>query len=133
MRQWYFTGPVPFSWEPENVEVVGSGNLAMSSGAVRDPSGKRTGTFNSVWRMEAGGNVPESGSLSRPFAIHQRGAGCAAEGTRPGDPRAGRPAAAVTDQIRAVAKARLRSRLGVLREQELAMLEAGLRQIMQLG
>ena len=53
--QRYFSGPVPFSWEPENVEVVGSGNLAMSSGPVRDPSGKRTGTFNSVWRLESGG------------------------------------------------------------------------------
>jgi len=53
--QKYFSGPVPFSWEPENVEVVGSGNLAMSSGPVRDPSGKRTGTFNSVWRLEGGG------------------------------------------------------------------------------
>jgi ketosteroid isomerase-like protein len=53
--QKYFSGPAPFSWEPETVEVVGSGNLAMSSGPVRDPSGKRTGTFNSVWRLEAGG------------------------------------------------------------------------------
>jgi mRNA interferase MazF len=45
----------------------------------------------------------------------------------------GRPAAAVSDQIRAVAKERLRSRLGVVAEEELAALEDGLRQIMQLG
>jgi mRNA interferase MazF len=45
----------------------------------------------------------------------------------------GRPAVAVSDQIRAVAKARLRSRLGVVAEEELAALEDGLRQIMQLG
>jgi ketosteroid isomerase-like protein len=52
----YFDGPVPpFSWEPEQVEVIESGTLAFSSGPVRDPSGKRTGTFNSVWRRQPGG------------------------------------------------------------------------------
>jgi len=45
----------------------------------------------------------------------------------------GRPAVAVSDQIRAVAKERLRSRLGVVAENELAALEDGLRQILQLG
>ncbi len=45
----------------------------------------------------------------------------------------GRPAVAVSDQIRAVAKERLRSRLSALSEAELASLEDGLRQIMQLG
>jgi ketosteroid isomerase-like protein len=45
----------PFSWEPEFVEVLDSGTLAMSQGPVRDASGKRIGTFNSVWRREAGG------------------------------------------------------------------------------
>ena len=44
----------------------------------------------------------------------------------------GRPAVAVSDQIRAVAKARLRSRLGVVTTEEMAALEDGLRQIMQL-
>lgn len=43
----------PFSWEPERVEVIESGTLALSSGPVRDPSGRRIGTFNSVWRREA--------------------------------------------------------------------------------
>lgn len=52
----FFDGPAaPFSWAPEFVEVLDSGTLAMSSGPVRDPSGKRTGTFNSVWRREPGG------------------------------------------------------------------------------
>jgi mRNA interferase MazF len=45
----------------------------------------------------------------------------------------GRPTVAVSDQIRAVAKERLRSRLGVVAEKELVVLEDGLRQIMQLG
>ncbi len=45
----------------------------------------------------------------------------------------GRPAVAVSDQIRAVAKERLRNRLGVVAEEELAVLDNGLRQILQLG
>ena len=45
----------------------------------------------------------------------------------------GRPAVAVSDQIRAVAKERLRGRLGIVTDDELAALEEGLRQIMQLG
>jgi len=45
----------------------------------------------------------------------------------------GRPAVAVSDQIRAVAKERLRSRLGVVAEEELAVLADGLKRIMQLG
>jgi ketosteroid isomerase-like protein len=52
----FFEGAqAPFSWAPEFVEVLDSGRLAMSSGPVRDGSGKRTGTFNSVWRREADG------------------------------------------------------------------------------
>ncbi len=52
----FFQGQqAPFSWAPEFVEVLDSGRLAMSSGPVRDPSGKRTGTFNSVWRRENDG------------------------------------------------------------------------------
>lgn len=45
----------PFAWAPERVEVVASGTLALSSGPVTDPDGKRAGTFNSVWRREADG------------------------------------------------------------------------------
>ena len=52
----FFEGAqAPFSWEPEQVEVLDSGTLAMTSGPVRDPAGKRIGTFNSVWRREANG------------------------------------------------------------------------------
>jgi ketosteroid isomerase-like protein len=52
----FFDAPAaPFSWAPEFVEVLDSGALALSSGPVRDASGKRTGTFNSVWRREADG------------------------------------------------------------------------------
>lgn len=45
----------------------------------------------------------------------------------------GRPVVAVTDQIRAVAKERLRDRVGVVAEEQLMALEDGLRQILQLG
>ena len=45
----------PFSWAPENVEVLDNGELGFSSGPVFDPAGKRVGTFNSVWRKEKDG------------------------------------------------------------------------------
>lgn len=52
----FFDGPqAPFSWEPERVEVLDSGTLALSSGPVRDPGGKVIGTFNSIWRLEPDG------------------------------------------------------------------------------
>jgi ketosteroid isomerase-like protein len=53
----FYEGPkAPFSWEPDQVQVLDSGTLALSSGPVRDPSGKRVGTFSSIWRREPGGN-----------------------------------------------------------------------------
>src|SRR5215471_19288633 len=52
-KRFFESARAPFSWEPEQVEVLDSGSLAMTSGPVRDPSGKRIGTFNSVWRREA--------------------------------------------------------------------------------
>ena len=52
----FFDGPdAPFSWEPETVEVLESGTLALSSGPVRNPAGEHVGTFNSIWRREADG------------------------------------------------------------------------------
>lgn len=54
-KRFFETKEAPFSWEPEKVEVLDSGTLALSSGPVFDPSGKRTGTFNSVWRLEPDG------------------------------------------------------------------------------
>lgn len=52
----YFTAPsVPFSWEPERVEVAVSGRLAISTGPVRNPQGLRTGTYVSTWRLESDG------------------------------------------------------------------------------
>jgi ketosteroid isomerase-like protein len=52
----FFEGATaPFSWEPETVEVLESGTLAISTGPVRNPQGQRIGTFNSIWRREADG------------------------------------------------------------------------------
>ena len=56
--QWlplYEPPQAPFSWEPDRVEVLASGTLALSTGPVRDPSGRVVGRFNSIWRREAPG------------------------------------------------------------------------------
>jgi ketosteroid isomerase-like protein len=45
----------PFSWAPETVQVLDSGTLAISSGSVKDPTGKSVGVFNSIWRREKDG------------------------------------------------------------------------------
>lgn len=58
MRGWrrhYDGEQAPFSWEPDQVEVVDSGTLAYTSGPVRGADGRQIGRFNSVWRLEAPG------------------------------------------------------------------------------
>ncbi|GAB3540860.1 YybH family protein [Spirosoma fluminis] len=52
-KPFYESAEAPFSWEPEQVEVLESGKLALSTGPVRDPTGKVVGTFSSIWRLEA--------------------------------------------------------------------------------
>ena len=42
----------PFSWAPDQVEVLDSGTLALSTGIVLDPTGKPVARFNSIWRLE---------------------------------------------------------------------------------
>ena len=54
-KPFYEGAKAPFSWAPERVEVLDSGTLGMTSGPVYDENGKRTGTFNSVWRREKDG------------------------------------------------------------------------------
>ena len=54
-KRLYDAPRAPFSWEPEVVEVLDSGTLALSSGPVKDTQGKRVGTFNSVWRKDGSG------------------------------------------------------------------------------
>ena len=58
VKHWkrFFEGKVaPFSWEPETVEVLPSGKLALTSGPVRDENGRLFGTFTTVWRLEKEG------------------------------------------------------------------------------
>ena len=66
----FFEGKeAPFSWEPDRVEVLSSGELALSTGLVRDPTGKVVARFNSVWRREAPGTwrvVFDKGSPPAP-------------------------------------------------------------------
>jgi ketosteroid isomerase-like protein len=52
----YFHGAqAPFSWAPDQVEVLDSGTLAYSGGPVYDAGGKQVGRFNSIWRLQAPG------------------------------------------------------------------------------
>jgi ketosteroid isomerase-like protein len=51
----YFEGEAPFSWAPDAVEVLDSGTLALSTGPVRDPSGKVMARFDSIWRRNESG------------------------------------------------------------------------------
>ena len=51
-----FAAPTaPFSWAPEQVEVLPSGTLALSSGPVFAPDGKKVASFTSIWRLDAPG------------------------------------------------------------------------------
>ena len=54
-KRLYQEPAAPFSWEPDTVEVLPSGTLALTQGPVRDPAGRLVGRFSSVWRREARG------------------------------------------------------------------------------
>ena len=54
-KRFYDKPEAPFSWEPEKVEVLDSGTLALSTGPVRDPKGEIFATFTSIWRRESSG------------------------------------------------------------------------------
>ena len=48
----FFSGPkAPFSWAPDHVEVLASGDLALSTGPVT-VNDKVVARFNSIWRLE---------------------------------------------------------------------------------
>lgn len=52
----FFEGAAaPFSWHPDVIQVLESGQLALSSGPVRGASGEEVGRFNSIWRKDADG------------------------------------------------------------------------------
>jgi ketosteroid isomerase-like protein len=51
----YKSGPAPFAWDPDQVVVLDSGDLALSTGKVTDASGKVLARFNSIWRRQRNG------------------------------------------------------------------------------
>jgi len=52
----FFEGATaPFSWEPDQVEVLASGQLALSTGPVRNPRGEAIARFNSIWQRRGDG------------------------------------------------------------------------------
>ena len=54
--QAFFTDKAaPFSWEPDQVEVLESGELALSTGLMKNSAGAVTARFNSIWRREPDG------------------------------------------------------------------------------
>lgn len=46
-KRFYDGAQAPFSWDPDRVEVLDSGTLALSSGPVRDSQGRRVGLKSS--------------------------------------------------------------------------------------
>ncbi|MES2959521.1 MAG: nuclear transport factor 2 family protein [Pseudomonadota bacterium] len=68
----FYDGPTaPFSWEPDQVEVLASGQLALSTGPVRDPKGDIVARFNSIWMRTSDGRwliVFDKGSPPDPPA-----------------------------------------------------------------
>lgn len=55
--QRYFDGATaPFSWSPQQVEVLAGGTLAFSTGPVLNTQGERIGTFKSTWRRDRDGH-----------------------------------------------------------------------------
>lgn len=48
----YFeSAEAPFSWQPEQVQVLDSGTLALSTGPVLGPGGDLIAHFTSIWRI----------------------------------------------------------------------------------
>ena len=48
--RFYAESKAPFSWEPDTVEVLAGGSLALRSGPVHNPDGKLIARFTSIWR-----------------------------------------------------------------------------------
>ena len=54
-KRFFEAKEAPFSWEPDQVEVLASGDLALSTGLVKNPAGTVTGRFNSIWQRQSDG------------------------------------------------------------------------------
>jgi len=51
-KRFYSAPQAPFSWKPDHVQVLDSGDLGYSTGPVFDPDGKQFARFYSTWRRE---------------------------------------------------------------------------------
>jgi len=52
----FFDGAsAPFSWDPDQVELLESGELALSTGLVKNADGVVSARFNSIWQRQADG------------------------------------------------------------------------------
>jgi ketosteroid isomerase-like protein len=54
-RPFFDGAQAPFSWEPDQVEVLEHGDLALSTGLVKNPAGDVTARFNSIWQRQTDG------------------------------------------------------------------------------
>jgi ketosteroid isomerase-like protein len=54
-KPFYEGRQAPFSWAPDRVEPLADGSLAWSTGLARDPQGRATNRFTSVWKQVAPG------------------------------------------------------------------------------
>ena len=54
-RGFFEAEDAPFSWSPDIVQVLESGQLALSSGPVLSATGESRGRFNSIWRKDPDG------------------------------------------------------------------------------
>jgi ketosteroid isomerase-like protein len=69
-RRFYEGAHAPFSWQPDEVVVLGDGSLAQTTGPVRDADGKPVARFRSVWRREPDGRwliVLDRGEAADPL------------------------------------------------------------------
>jgi ketosteroid isomerase-like protein len=53
-RPYFKARKAPFAWQPDHVEVLPTGKLALSTGPVY-MGGQVVGRFNSIWRLEESG------------------------------------------------------------------------------
>jgi len=68
-KRYYEDPDAPFSWEPEEVEVLDSGTLAMSSGPVRNPKESSSPPSRRSGRLEDTGKwhiIFDKGSRACP-------------------------------------------------------------------
>lgn len=54
-KRFYDSKDAPFSWQPDHVQILKGGKLAISTGPVKDPAGQQVSRFTSIWRKDPDG------------------------------------------------------------------------------